>query len=282
MRYLILADIHGNLPALEAVLAAPEATACGRIISLGDQVNYGPQSREVLQKLIERNAVMLLGNHEERLHHLDAPELQGYNWSMLHWTARQVQGFSMDLPVDLRIGNALFTHGMPGDPYKHLKTDDELPAFMDALPPDVTHLFSGHAHRPWYVRHGNRLAVNPGSAGAGKGSGSCQATYAIYDDLSGTVSMHAAPYDGSAVARAFLRSGAIQAAPMMCRIVQQTIFTGCEDSVTALMRHISAVGKPLGLTLADEAAWQAADTTFAWTEPLSTADYWKMMEDKLL
>ena len=47
MRCLILTDIHGNLPALQAVLAAPEAAGCARIFSLGDHTGFGPQPRQV-------------------------------------------------------------------------------------------------------------------------------------------------------------------------------------------------------------------------------------------
>ena len=46
MRTLLMADIHGNFAALRAILSTPEAQSCGRIISLGDQVNFGPESRD--------------------------------------------------------------------------------------------------------------------------------------------------------------------------------------------------------------------------------------------
>ena len=74
MRTLILADIHANLPALRAVLATPEAAACQRVISLGDQVNFGPEPGEVMRLLREKDALMLLGNHEARLEE-DFPRL---------------------------------------------------------------------------------------------------------------------------------------------------------------------------------------------------------------
>ena len=60
MPTLVLADIHGNLPALEAVLAHPAAQRCSDIISLGDHVNFSPQSRAVHERLTELGAVMLL------------------------------------------------------------------------------------------------------------------------------------------------------------------------------------------------------------------------------
>lgn len=46
MRTLLMADIHGNFAALRAILSTPEAQSCGRVISLGDQVNFGPESRK--------------------------------------------------------------------------------------------------------------------------------------------------------------------------------------------------------------------------------------------
>lgn len=282
MRWLVLADIHGNMPALEAILQSPQAHTCCRIISLGDQVNYGPQSREVLEHLTRLDAVMLLGNHEDRLLHLDSPDLSGYNWRLLHWTARQLEGVRLDYPPELRLGPALFTHGTPGNLYNHLKNDHEIPSYMDALPAGVTHLFSGHAHRTWYVQHNGRLAVNPGSAGCGKSTQGGQATFAVYDDISGEVQLHSAPYSVDEVARSFLLTGAVEAAPMMCRIVLQTMYTGSESSVTHLMKHIISTGAPYGLTLGDEAAWTLADQTYPWAQPLSTPDYWKIMKETLL
>lgn len=116
MRTLLMADIHGNFAALRAILSTPEAQSCGRVISLGDQVNFGPESRKVVETLRSLGATMLMGNHEERLLHPD--DFAGYNWAMLRVTARQLAGISLaDLPVDVRIGSALLTHGTPGDPY---------------------------------------------------------------------------------------------------------------------------------------------------------------------
>ena len=90
MRTLLMADIHGNFAALRAILSTPEAQSCGRVISLGDQVNFGPESRKVVETLRSLGATMLMGNHEERLLHPD--DFSGYNWAMLqgncqafHW-----------------------------------------------------------------------------------------------------------------------------------------------------------------------------------------------------
>ena len=51
MRTLLMADIHGNFAALRAILSTPAAQSCGRVISRGDQVNFGPESRKVVETL---------------------------------------------------------------------------------------------------------------------------------------------------------------------------------------------------------------------------------------
>ena len=283
MRCLIVSDIHGNLPALEAVLASPEAADCDSIISLGDQVNYGPQSREVLLRLEGLHASMLLGNHEERLTRLDDPSLSGYNWTLLHWTARQVAGLRLDFPADMRLGPALLTHGMPGDPYR-LVGPGELPGELGALPEGVSLLLSGHHHIRWDVTHRGRRAVNPGSVGVpedGIGGVAAFAVLTLGDDQA-DVTFHQAAYDVDEVARRYIVSGAAQAAPEMTRLILQNMITGEYSLVLKAIAHIKNVASPLGLTLADREAWLVADATLPWMEPLSTPQYWSMLEEKLL
>lgn len=164
MRYLIITDVHGNLPALEAVLATPEARSCHQILSLGDQINYGPQPRQVVERLRALGAVMLLGNHEERLSHLQEPAFQQYNWAMLQWSAQQAADVLPSLPPTWQEGSVLCTHACPGDVYGLLWPDD-LPGVLDTLPEGVTHLITGHNHIRWRVEHRGRLAVNPGALG---------------------------------------------------------------------------------------------------------------------
>ena len=283
MRCLIVSDIHGNLPALEAVLASPEAADCESIVSLGDQVNFGPQSREVLRRLEGLHAAMLLGNHEERFTRLEDPALAGYNWALLHWTARQLKGVRLDFPLDVRLGPALLTHGMPGDPYR-LVWPKDLPGYLDALPEDVSLLMSGHHHIRWDVTHQGRRAVNPGSVGVpedGVGGVAAFAVLTIHDGRA-DVTFHRAAYNVDEVARAYITSGAAQAAPEMTRLLVQNMITGEYSLVLKALAHIRDVAQPHGLTPADREAWLMADATMPWRESLSTPEYWSMMEEKLL
>ena len=266
--------MHGNFAALRAILSTPEAQSCGRVISLGDQVNFGPESRKVVETLRSLGATMLMGNHEERLLHPD--DFAGYNWAMLRVTARQLSGISLaDLPVNVRIGSALLTHGTPGDPY-HLVYPPDLPEVLKTLPEDVSLLISGHNHLCWDVTSGHRRAFNPGSAGLNETGTGARAMFAIWDgdDLTPC----SAPYDVTENARAYLSGGFAQEAPEMSRMCLQEMETGQYQGVLRLIRHVKHVAEGMGLTIADREAWLAADAAAPWREPISTADFWARKE----
>jgi len=67
MRLGIISDIHGNLVALESVLAELDQMDVERLICLGDVVGYGPDARECMDLLLACNAITIAGNHEEAL-----------------------------------------------------------------------------------------------------------------------------------------------------------------------------------------------------------------------
>lgn len=289
MSTLVLADIHGNLPALEAILAHPAARQCADIISLGDHVNFGPQSREVHERLAQLGAVMLLGNHEERLTRPADAEFDGYNWRLMRWTAQQMQGIDLRLPTDLRRGRVLFTHGTPRDPY-HLVQPPEVPAVLDTLPDGIELLLSGHNHTPWDVTHNGKRAVNPDSAGMrellpgmkGLAPRPDRRSVAPFLVLDGTaVTLHQAEYDTRDVARAFLASGAYQAEPILCRCVFHTICSAEPQGALKFIRYVIQTAERMGLTLGDEPAWKAADLTFPWMEAIPSSEYWLQMEKSL-
>ena len=285
MSILVLADVHGNLPALEAVLSHPAAQQCTEIISLGDHVNFGPQSRAVHDRLVKLGAVMLLGNHEERLTRPADTEFDGYNWRLMRWTAKQMRGVDLRLPTDLRRGSILFTHGTPGQPY-HLVQPPEVPALLDTLPDGIDLLLSGHNHTPWDVTHHGRRSVNPSSLGMRElPPGSTDAGkpgLAPFLVLDGTeITHHTAHYDVNDVARAFIFTGAARIAPELTRAVLHVMRTAEPQGAMKLIRHVNAVAAEMGLTLADESAWKAADRSYPWTETIPSDEYWYNMEKSL-
>lgn len=278
MPVLLLTDIHGVYPALEAILNTPEARRCDRIISLGDQVNFGPESRRVFDTLRSLDATMLLGNHEERLMHPE--DFVGYNWGMLRLTQQQMAGVSFQsLPVDLRMGKTLLTHGTPGNPY-HLVYEKELPEVLSQLPEGVDTLISGHNHLRWDVRDGQKRAFNPGSAGLNETGVGHTAMFAIWDGDS--LTQCSASYNPDDVIRAYIQQGFAEEAPEIARSCIQVMQTGEYQGVLKLMRHVSATAASLGMDFGDRDAWLAADRTYPWNEKMSTADYWAVMKERFV
>src|SRR5438876_663654 len=75
-RLAILSDVHGHLQALEAVLADAAAVGADETLVAGDTVNFGPDSAAVVDRLRERGAQMIRGNHEvELVATWDTPDL---------------------------------------------------------------------------------------------------------------------------------------------------------------------------------------------------------------
>lgn len=290
MRTLIVTDVHGNLPALEAVLATPEARSCQEIVSLGDHVNFCAQSRAVHERLVSLGATLLLGNHEERLTRPGDAEFDGYNWGPVRFTARQMAGIDLHLPLDLRRGAVLFTHGTPGEPY-HLVQPQELPGVLGTLPEGVTLLLSGHNHIRWAVEAAGRTAVNPGSTGLYEAVGDMQAPsfdgiapFAVLETEAGqppVVTLHEAHYDVRETLRAFIDTGMYKAAPEICRVDARVLLTHEYQGGLNLMRHVHRVAEENGLDFGSREAWKLADRTYPWAEPIPSEEYWKHMEETL-
>ena len=285
MQTLILADIHANRAALSAALATPEARACGRVISLGDQINYGPCPVECLAMLRGfaeaggRELILLRGNHEDRLPHLAEREFDGANWRLLRWTARRLGGESTDWPVDLRLGNALCTHGTPGDPWHLLITEADVRAALEALPEGADILLSGHNHRRWEVRHRGRLAVNPGSLGMWEGgSAGGAAPFAVWGEAG--ISLHQVPYDLHALKRDYVQSGCWREDPVLTRLALQTMAGGEPMLCLRYFRHAAAVAAERGTAVGDEDAWREADARWPWPEGEGTRAFWRRMEEE--
>jgi diadenosine tetraphosphatase ApaH/serine/threonine PP2A family protein phosphatase len=117
----VLSDIHGNFQALEAVWEDLEAQGADEVLTLGDNVGYGPQPDEVVAFLRERGVSSCLGNHEQGLadpaeasarfnpHALEALEVTR---SLL---SPESLAWSVDLPRAIVRHGARFVHGAPPD-----------------------------------------------------------------------------------------------------------------------------------------------------------------------
>ena len=223
MRIAILADIHANLTAFEAVLEDIERRGgVDEMWSLGDVVDYGPDPREciALQRKLCRRCV--LGNHDAAaIGKIDTSDFNAAAAASNAWTAQQLTAADRDylLALPLTIEELEFTlvHGSPRDPvYEYLfslqAARENLSAFR------TKYGVVGHTHTPlaftfdeW--EQGNmvrlepdaslpvaaeRLIVNPGSVGQPR-DGDSRAGYGIYDSEKRLFTVHRVRYDIASV-----------------------------------------------------------------------------------
>jgi predicted phosphodiesterase len=175
----VLADIHGVLPVLDAVLAQPEVQAADRIVVCGDHA-AGPQPTQVLDRLTALgNVVLVRGNADRDLVALARGEYPPGEepYPVDAWAAQQLAPRHVDLlaglphPVifDVRgFGPVAFCHGTPRDDNEVVLVDTRLERWAQAfetLPADVQTVVCGHTHMPFTRLVDRRLVINPGSIG---------------------------------------------------------------------------------------------------------------------
>lgn len=180
----IISDIHGNLPAFEAVAA--KIRHVDRVICLGDVVNYGPWSNECLELLGTLPKVILLeGNHEalylgkSNLAH-EIPLVQQFYRATIERFKRY--DLIRHLPLQVADLGYLFTH-----------TFDGLKIYPDTafIPP--CDCFIGHSHFSFKDIRAGRQLVNPGSVGQNRRKLEL-ASYALLDTDSGDVNLEQVTY----------------------------------------------------------------------------------------
>ena len=176
----LIADIHGNLAALDTILDTLKAEPPDQIVCLGDVAATGPQPREVLRRLRELGCPVVMGNADAEL--LDrtpsgheANEDSRRIADISRWCAAQLDDAdrafltSFQPTVEISLGDEksmLCCHGSPRS-YEDLITaamsDDELEAMIGGHEAAV--IAGGHTHARMLRAHRGREIVNPGSVG---------------------------------------------------------------------------------------------------------------------
>ncbi|WBQ04863.1 metallophosphoesterase family protein [Kribbella sp. CA-293567] len=173
-RVVVLADIHGVLPALEAVLAEPDVAAADVVVLAGDLAS-GPQPVETLDLLLGlgERAVWVRGNADRELVELargsyaaEPPD------EVSPWAARQLRPDQVELlaslPTTVTIGDTLFCHATPRDDEEVVLIDSPISrwaAVLSGVPEEVRTIVCGHTHMPFARQVDRRLVVNAGSVG---------------------------------------------------------------------------------------------------------------------
>jgi putative phosphoesterase len=188
----ILSDIHGNLPALQAVIKDALARGCDRFISLGDVAGYYAQPGECIDLLKEHDTINILGNHDSYLiSNANCPRSKAVSKIIDHHkkivTESQLDWLRKSL-LFFREGSMLFVHGGPDDPQdQYIYTVSE-----KIFPQAVQLLFSGHTHVQILVDFEGKIYCNPGSVGQPR-DGDFRAAYATLDN--GKVNLYRVTYN---------------------------------------------------------------------------------------
>jgi predicted phosphodiesterase len=225
LRVAVFSDVHGNLAALRAVLAAID---CQRPVQLivvaGDLVApAGARPAETFDLLVERGCVLLLGNHDQLLWAPFAEELSGpfakTVREQIPWAVSQLGGQRLDqlrrLPHQLRLSPApgqdlLIVHASVSDPlHGHAataeSTDDELRLRYGGA--NARAIAFGHYHQPFTREWNGVLLANVASVSLPKDDAPL-AAYSIFEwDGDWAVRQYRVPYDVTEAAAAIAARG---------------------------------------------------------------------------
>ena len=176
IRVALVADIHGNLAALEAVAADIRRRGVDRILNLGDNLSGPLLPRETAQFLMEEDWISLAGNHERQLLTEGPGERcasDEYAYSQL--TSSELKWLG-SLPAKARLSPGIFgCHGTPTKDSEYLLESIERSRLRPASGAEIetrlgeerySLIACGHSHTPRTVRTSRgQLIVNPGSVG---------------------------------------------------------------------------------------------------------------------
>lgn len=214
MKVAILADIHANIYALEAVLADCRSETVEHLIVAGDLIGYYYWPKLVVQQLMNNDHVTCIrGNHEDilaqTLDNAAASERYrrkyGSGYRICRETLREDEmQWLLSLPnkAELTLADAQFSihHGSPEatDEYIYPDAPTEVLARCHAS----SHFtVLGHTHYPFIQCLNGRILLNPGSVGQPRDLGG-QASYALINLANGTVIFKRVPFDITQVVRA--------------------------------------------------------------------------------
>ncbi|MGE0394634.1 MAG: metallophosphoesterase [Vicinamibacterales bacterium] len=234
MRYLVLSDLHANLEATDAVLAAGAALAPDHTLVLGDLVGYGPDPAAVLDRILPRPATTIIrGNHDRVAAGLGSDrDFNPHARAAIRWTAAQLTPDRLQALAALPRGpravdaDVEICHGAPFDEdfYVHTPADAEHAgraagrriclfghthvAAAFGWPDGRVRLLgpSGQAPCTLDLAQAGRWLINPGAVGQPR-DGDWRAAFAIVDTTARTCTLHRAEYDAAETRRKMRAAG---------------------------------------------------------------------------
>lgn len=179
LKVALIADVHANLPALEAVMAHARAKRCEAFWNAGDIVGYGAFPEEVVS-ILKRSALNVLGNYDRKVLEVKTrrPDWQkslmpekwmAFNWAFEHLSAesrRWLGGLPEQRRLEVEGKRVLLVHASPLSATEHLSAETPLARFealANAADADV--VVCGHSHKAFVLRVKGTCFINPGSVG---------------------------------------------------------------------------------------------------------------------
>jgi diadenosine tetraphosphatase ApaH/serine/threonine PP2A family protein phosphatase len=217
MRVAVVSDIHSNLHALEAALAAIDAEAPDELWCLGDLVGYGPRPNECCAAVADRADVCLAGNHDLAVRGtIELEEFGGEAAVAARWTREVLEPEAQELldglkPTGAAHGVALY-HGSARDPiWEYVLSDASAAATLELA--DSPLVLVGHSHVALQIVQaadelegavapagtevsvdGVRALLNPGSVGQPR-DGDPRAAFLLLDLEAQRASFRRVEYD---------------------------------------------------------------------------------------
>ncbi|MEO7217267.1 MAG: YfcE family phosphodiesterase [Gemmatimonadaceae bacterium] len=246
-RTLVVSDIHGNWPALQAVIDSTLASV-DTVIALGDLVGYGPFPAECVRWVSENASIAIQGNHDRAYGANVAagcrPDFRWLSdavgpltWSQLNdeqlaylknlprWAVREIDGRKF-----------AFVHAAPSDPlYEYIGPDPGRWAVeLSGLEVDV--LVVGHTHLQFSLRVAHSEVVNPGSVGQPK-DGDPRAAFLLIED--GVCKLERVEYP---IDEAVAALGSHDIDPDAVAVLADLLFTGSVPRAAAESNHATSYG----------------------------------------
>ncbi len=231
MRIAIIADIHSNLEAFEAVLGHAETGGpIERLWCLGDVVGYGPDPGACIDLLRRYSHVSVAGNHDlAAIGRMGTEEFNPVAAEAAHWTTRQLSAdgrkYLEEMPFVVKEGDFTLVHGTLRHPeWEYLLSSEQAQAHFRLQ--ETPYSLVGHSHVPFVAVEASgrppamvaladgdelelgeeRLVINPGGVGQPR-DGDPRAAYALYESDAHTVALHRVEYDIGATQRKMEAAG---------------------------------------------------------------------------
>ena len=167
----LIADVHSNVIALEAVLSEMDALGVEKILHAGDIVGYNPYPNETIGSFKKWRIISIRGNHERALITGDTSGFNQYAAAALEWTGKIITcenlGFISKLKdieaITVDDARIVIVHGSPKDLDKYVYPEDVEPGFLTMTDSDI--LVLGHTHIQFKKEYPEGIIINPGSVG---------------------------------------------------------------------------------------------------------------------